>query len=93
MSGISPPAALLLDRSLTMFLTNSSVTSLNANFHLKENFYFALTMLGWDWNLLIMSVSSKMLNFGSSDHSNESLIVFDWLEIVIENMCYVMIIK
>ena len=84
LSGIFPPTVLFLDNLLTVFLTNSSVTSLNANFLLKENFWFNLTMLGWDKNLLIIkSISSKMLNFGSPSHSNKSR--FARLKIIIEN--------
>ena len=73
LSGISPPASSLQGRPLTMFLKNSSVNGLNANLLLMENFYFNLIILGSDQNLLIvMSISSKMLSFGLSGHSNKS---------------------
>ena len=48
-----------------MFLKNSSAYGLNVNIFI-ENVCFNLIILGWDQNLLIiMSISSKMLNFDS----------------------------
>ena len=65
-----------------MLLKNSSVNGVNA-FFFMENFCFNLIVLGWDQSLLIMSVSSKMLNVGSSGHSDKSL-KSDWLKIIIK---------
>ena len=85
--GISPPASSFQDRWWRMFLTNSSVNGLNVNFLLKENFCFNLIMLGSDQNLLIiMPISSKMLHFGSSGHSNKSrFLVVDWNKLLNNN--------
>ena len=48
LSGMSPPAASFQERPLTMFLKDSSVNDLNANFLLMENFCFNLIILGRD---------------------------------------------
>ena len=48
LSGMSPPAASFQERPLTMFLKNSSVNDLNANFLLMEDFCFNLIILGRD---------------------------------------------
>ena len=48
LSGMSPPAASFQKRPLTMFLKDSSVNDLNANFLLMENFCFNLIILGRD---------------------------------------------
>ena len=45
---MSPPAASFQERPLTMFLKDSSVNDLNANFLLMENFCFNLIILGRD---------------------------------------------
>ena len=75
LSGTSPPATSFQNRPLTMFLKNSSVNGLNANILLMENFCFNLVILGLDQNLLIiMSITSKMLNFGSFGHSKHFLL-------------------
>ena len=45
---MSPAAASFQERPLTMFLKDSSVNDLNANFLLMENFCFNLIILGRD---------------------------------------------
>ena len=67
LSGISPPGASFHDRSLTMFLKNSSVNGLNAKFLLQFiNFRVRPKFINNYIN------SSKILNFGSCGHSNTS---------------------
>ena len=85
LSGISPPAASFQKKPLMMFLKTSSVNGLNANFLLMEYFCFNLIILGWYQNWLgIMSVSSKMLSFGLSGHSNKSrFLVTDWKHLLL----------
>ena len=67
LSGLFPPAALFLDRSLTIFLTNSSVTDFNANLFLMENFCFNNARMRPKFaNNYVNFI--KMLNCGSSGH-------------------------
>ena len=69
LSGISPPVALFLDRSCTIFLSILSMTGWNVSVIVTDNFCFDKIILGWGKNLLIvLPILSKVSDWCSAGY-------------------------
>ena len=74
-SGISTPAALFLDIPLTMFLTNSFSKRLKRKCSFQGTFLVLLNNARVRSKFVNNYFNIKVLNFGSSGHSNKTRIL------------------